>query len=197
MTIIRISEHYSKPIFERIWFVVGLLATIIVPAALYNTILHNMGFQDDFINDVQDFDIFIRARALTGAISLAIILIFTVPMLIWKFIGRRHVTRSLQQWARSDNTLAGNSGMIPTWRVRTPGIFSDNTILTITLPSSLSPSSFHPNAYLPSYVNPPEDAGDTYFYPYKSHQPGLPRMSVVGNVPLYTDEKYDFQDVKV
>lgn len=198
-TIAKVSERYSRPIFERVWFVVGLLATIIVPAALYNTILSALHFQpENRLFQPQDPDIFLKARAITGAIGIGIILFFTIPMITWKFIGRKQVNRLLQQWARSDQALLGNSGPVPVWKVSTPGVFSDKTVLTITLPPSLSPTSFHPSAYLPSYINPPRDAGDTYFYPYKPGEPGLPRMSVVGNVPFYMDEKQGYyEDVKV
>jgi hypothetical protein len=68
--------------------------------------------------------------------------------------------------------------------------------VTITLPAVASPTSFHVNAYLPSYINPPADANDAYYYPYK-YEPGLPRMSVVGNVPFYPDEKEGYEDIKV
>lgn len=67
-------------------------------------------------------------------------------------------------------------------------------ILTVSLPPNSSPSSFHPNAYLPSYLNGPVDADANYYYPYKA-EPGLPRMSVVGNVPLYLDEKRAYDKV--
>jgi hypothetical protein len=68
--------------------------------------------------------------------------------------------------------------------------------LIITVPQTLSPSTFHPNAYLPSYINGPVDSDATYFYPYKP-KPGLPRMSTIGNVPLYLDDKRGFNDDKV
>jgi hypothetical protein len=68
--------------------------------------------------------------------------------------------------------------------------------LTLTLPPNYTPSNFHPDAYLPSYINRPADAEANYYYPYKP-EPGMPRMSVVGNVPLFQDEKPKFVDVKV
>jgi len=198
-TITKVSERYSRPLFERIWFVVGFLATIIVPSVLYNTILSALHFQrNDILFSQQDADIFLKARAITGAIGVGLILLFAVPMIIWKAIGRKQVNRLLQQWARSDQALVGNSGPIPVWKVRTPGVFSDSTVLTITLPLPSSPTSFHPSAYLPSYINPPQDAGDSYFYPYRPGEPGLPRMSIVGNAPPYTDEKQGYyEDIKV
>lgn len=51
------------------------------------------------------------------------------------------------------------------------------------------PSTFHPDAYLPSYINGPTDSDSAYFYPYSKGERGLPHMSVVGNVPLFMDEK--------
>lgn len=40
------SQRYSKPWFERIWLVVGFLASIIVPGVLYNVIYNNMNVRD-------------------------------------------------------------------------------------------------------------------------------------------------------
>jgi len=193
-TIARVSERYSKPILERVWLFVGLIATFVVPLAVYSTILSALHVTRDDRLSISAAG-FAEARAITGAISIGIILLFTVPMLVWKLLGRKQVNGMLQRWANSDRATIGNNNPIPTWRVKTPGVWSDNTVLTITLPPSYSPTSFHPNAYLPSYINGPPDA-DQYFYPYKP-EPGMPRMSVIGNVPLYMDEKRGFEDLKV
>ncbi len=65
------------------------------------------------------------------------------------------------------------------------------------LPFSLT-TVFHPDAYLPAYINAPNDVDAIYYYPFKGQgQAGLPRMSVVGNVPLYANEKRGFADYKV
>ncbi|KAF9268948.1 hypothetical protein L218DRAFT_918174 [Marasmius fiardii PR-910] len=101
--------------------------------------------------------------------------------------GRTHLNRMTKRWTDADRQKFGRNAA-PRWNVKTPGIFRSSIVLYVGLPSGAAPSAFHPNAYLPSYVNAPRDADADYYYPYKP-EPGLPRMSVVGNVPLYLDEK--------
>lgn len=118
----------------------------------------------------------------------------------------------LQHWTDADRISYDYKDALPTWSVRTAGIFRDKAVggfsetfvlhtdfsslktLTITLlnQSNTRTSGFHPNAYLPSYINAPVDADDNYYYPYKP-EPGLPRMSTIGNVPLFMDEKGAFK----
>ncbi len=69
-------------------------------------------------------------------------------------------------------------------------------MLTITLPPAPAPTAFHPDAYLPSYINGPHDDG-AYFYPYRRAEPGLPHMSVIGNVPIHIHERSAFEEVRI
>ncbi|KAJ3806368.1 hypothetical protein EV368DRAFT_32884 [Lentinula lateritia] len=109
--------------------------------------------------------------------------------------GRKQVDRLVSKWNGADRMNYGQNAS-STWKAQSPGIFRNSTILTISLPASMKPTSFHPNAYLPSYINGPIDPDASYYYPYKS-EPGLPRMSVIGNVPLHIDEKRGFEDSQV
>ncbi|EEB90473.1 hypothetical protein MPER_11318 [Moniliophthora perniciosa FA553] len=105
--------------------------------------------------------------------------------------GHRHLNALAQKWTRADRIDFGqNVGGL--WTVKSPGVFRDGIVLIIGLPADVSPTPFHPNAYLPSYINGPVDADASYYYPYKA-EPGLPRMSVVGNIPLYMGEKRAFK----
>ncbi|KAJ7579095.1 hypothetical protein C8J56DRAFT_1110179 [Mycena floridula] len=204
------AERYSKPMFERIWLILGFIATLVVPIALYSTILaslHITANNDDFNSNFNESNDrtskFIEARAIVGGITIGLVLLFTVPIMVWKFIGRSRVNSLLRRWEASDRATIGNNNPISQWKVKTPGFWSNRVVLRITLPANYSPTAFHPSAYLPSYLNgPPDAANDAYFYPYKP-EPGMPRMSVVGNVtaignvPLYTDEKRGFENLKV
>jgi hypothetical protein len=137
-----------------------------------------------------------ESRMVTFGLFFGVILFFFTPIAIWKFIGRKQANRLTTQWTKADTMNYGQNAA-STWKVKTPSVFRDSTILYISLPASMkaNPSSFHPNAYLPSYINGPSDE---YYYPYKANQePGLPRMSTIGNVPLYVDEKRGFEDSKV
>ncbi|KAK7057135.1 arginine methyl transferase [Favolaschia claudopus] len=179
------ASRYYKPIFERVWAVVAFLSIVIVPMALFRVILDAMHGDDHTLAHINE------ARGITFAISVGMIIFFLVPIAIWKYIGQKQVNAMLKQWERADRTGRGSLPM-STWKVKTPGLIRSNIVLTIQLPPGAAVTSFHVNAYLPSYINPPVDADANYYYPYKP-EPGLPRMSVIGNVPLFkNNEKREF-----
>ncbi|KAJ3775068.1 hypothetical protein EV361DRAFT_877992 [Lentinula raphanica] len=187
------AQRYCRPWFERIWIVTGILASLILPVALYNVIYDHMSVVNE--DGSVDFARLAESRMITFALFIGVFLFFMVPIATWKFIGRQQMNRLVNQWNGVDKMNYGQN-VASTWKVKSPGVFRDSTILTIALPPSKKPSSFHPNAYLPSYINGPIDPDANYYYPYKP-EPGLPRMSVVGNVPLYVDEKRGFEDSRV
>ncbi|KAJ7346682.1 hypothetical protein DFH08DRAFT_869028 [Mycena albidolilacea] len=177
------ASRYHKPMFERIWAVVSILAILIVPLALFRVILKAMHFEDEHtVAHVYE------ARGISFAIFVGMIIFFLLPIAVWKYIGQRQVNALLKVWEKTDQKGRGSIPM-STWKVKTPGLIRSNIVLTIQLPPGAAVTSFHVNAYLPSgLINPPADIDANYYYPYKS-EPGLPRMSVIGNVPLFTDEK--------
>ncbi|GAW05193.1 arginine methyl transferase [Lentinula edodes] len=185
------AQRYSKPWFERIWTVTGILASLILPAVLYNVIYNHMNVRGADGN----VDFARLSEMITFALFIGVFLFFFTPIAIWKFIGRKQVDRLVSKWNGADRMNYGQNAS-STWKAQSPGIFRNSTILTISLPASMKPTSFHPNAYLPSYINGPIDPDASYYYPYKS-EPGLPRMSVIGNVPLHIDEKRGFEDSRV
>jgi len=183
-TIIRTASQYSKPRFERIWFMFGLLAPLILPAALYHLILHSLEKKNNNFDDV-----LVETRAITFAISICTGLLFFLPMACWKLMGHLRVKAMLDRWATEDIKSATTYAPIPSWKVRTPGVFNENVTLIITLPVAPPPSYFHPDAYLPPYINPPADVPE----------PGKVKMDYMdsdytgtkfGDLPLYQDEKY-------
>jgi len=176
------SSRYYKPMFERAWAVVAVLAMIIVPSALFQVILSALHSQGDLTVNYA-----YGARGITFAIFVGLMIFFLLPIAIWKYIGQKQVNSMLKKWEKTDKTGRGSIPM-STWMVKTPGLIRSSIVLTIQLPPGAAVSSFHVNAYLPSFINPPADADANYYYPYKA-EPGLPRMSVVGNVPLFQDEK--------
>jgi hypothetical protein len=189
-----VAARYSKLWFERIWTVVGILTSIILPPVLYGVIYNHMHVLN--LNGTIDFTRLAESRMITFVLFIGVVLFFFVPVAVWKFIGRKQVNRLVNQWNGADRMNYGQNAA-SAWKVKTPSLFRDSTILIVALPPSMKSSSFHPNAYLPAYINGPLDPDASYYYPYKADQPGLPRMSVVGNVPLYVDEKRGFEDLKV
>ncbi|KAF9465060.1 hypothetical protein BDZ94DRAFT_1215454 [Collybia nuda] len=186
--IIKASSRYSKPRLELLWTVVGLMASLILPVALHKFVLSK---PDRGVNPSLYSLKEAEARSISFGIFAGLVLFFLVPMIIWKFAGNRQMKLMLQKWSDMDRINSNHKVNTPIWRVKTPRVLMDKTTLIITVPHAHSASSFHPNAYLPSYLNGPVDSESTYFYPYKP-EPGLPRMSTIGNVPLYLDEKQGF-----
>jgi len=193
-TLANTSQRYSKVWLERIWVLTGFLASLILPSVLYSVIYNSMNVVSED-GDV-DFARLAESRMITFAIFLGVILFFFAPLAIWKVIGRKQASRLTNQWTKADRMNYGQNAA-STWSVKTPTVFRDSTVLSISLPASMKPTSFHPNAYLPSYINAPTDGDASYYYPYNAAEVGVPRMSVVGNVPLYVDEKRAFEDSNV
>jgi len=177
------ASRYHKPWFERIWTLLTLLSIIIAPVVLFRVVLSALHF-----GDVETEAHVYEARAISFAIFVGLVIFFVAPVAIWKYIGQKQVNAMLKKWEAADKTGRG-SLPLSTWKVKTPNLIRSSIVLTIQLPPGVAVSSFHVNAYLPSYINPAVDADANYFYPYKSSEPGLPRMSTIGNVPLFTDEK--------
>ncbi|KAG7440040.1 uncharacterized protein BT62DRAFT_911491 [Guyanagaster necrorhizus] len=111
------------------------------------------------------------------------------------FQGRREIAQMLQKWGQADRAQFGQHACL--WKASSaPGVFRTAMMLKIVLPPTTAPTAFHPDAYLPSYINGPSDDG-AYFYPYRRTEPGLPHMSVIGNVPIHVDEKGGFEQVQI
>jgi hypothetical protein len=190
--ITKTASYYSKPILERIWVALALISLIILPAALYQ-IVAGTGSKSHHKDPESRF--FLGRAVSTGAF-LGIIILFFVPVAIWKFMGRRRVNFMLRKWAKADRMHKGQNVSLPTWKVKTPGVFRDTIILSIRLPADQIPTSFHPDAYLPSYINGPSDAdAPPYYHPDVKGGAGYP--NAFGTIPLYGDEKRGFHDVQV
>jgi len=199
----RIASRYSKPMFERIWSLVGFMAMVIVPAVAYTLLfqkfVHNNGFNNGFAeNNISNANGFFTARAITFGIFVGLALLVYVPIGIWKSRGRRQVAALVQRWQVEDRRLLSGQ---PTaqWSARLPGVFSNHVVLSAILPF-VGPSAFHPAAYLPSYINAPSDGMRN-----NSTINGVPGVTqpYMGNVPLYSEnsdyqmEKAPLVDVKV
>ncbi|KIY73124.1 hypothetical protein CYLTODRAFT_387625 [Cylindrobasidium torrendii FP15055 ss-10] len=176
------AARYSKPGMERVWMILGMILMFVIPVAVHRPIMNALP-------DAPLHTLHAQASAINLAISVAIGMLIFVPWFMWKFIGSRRVNSMVAEWVKTDQTTYGKNGAIG-WRVKTPGVFNGRLVLILSLPPSIANSLFHPNAYLPSFINGPADVEANHYYPFKSEAgSGLPRMSVVGNVPLYADEK--------
>ncbi|EPQ57261.1 hypothetical protein GLOTRDRAFT_110492 [Gloeophyllum trabeum ATCC 11539] len=179
----RVAAQYNKPRFERAWTLLAMLSIVIVPIVLYHVLIDafhvhfdRFGFADT------DVDKLVEVRWITFGVFAGLVLLFLVPLALWKFIGQRRVNGMINGWAREDRVLRGSGTQLPVWAVKTPGVFRPTIQLTVTIPASPAPTTFHPDAYLPNYLN---SASDVYLPPRSKEDPqGLPRLSTVGTFPI-------------
>lgn len=182
----KLAGRYYKPVFERVWLVLAIVITLIIPLATYNLLFHAI-FGKTATDQTSKS---IVARLIGVVIFFGSLALFWLPIFTWKQIGKRRVNALLATYATADAARPRFSGdpvgssFVPKWSVNTPGVFTTQTILTITTPPVDPVTSFHPDAYLPAYIGKAEDSQGAYFYPYPSEKQGgeggLPRMSVVG-----------------
>ncbi|KZT28955.1 hypothetical protein NEOLEDRAFT_1128440 [Neolentinus lepideus HHB14362 ss-1] len=187
--ITRVASQYNKPKFERAWTLLAMLSTVIVPIIIYHVLIDRFRVQFDrfgFVENNHDADRFIEARWITFGVFVGLMLLFILPISIWKFIGQRRVNKMLAGWAKEDRVLRGTNNQLPTWKVKTPGVFRPTIQLSVTIPASHTPTSFHPDAYLPPYLS---SASDMPAFSKAADPAGFPRMSTVGTFPVTFDEK--------
>jgi len=184
-----LASQYYKPLFERVYTIVAFMAVVILPIALYQVLFRTVDVDNDPFD--REGSNFFQARTISMGVFIAALVFFALPMVMWKSIGKRRMNAMLRRWAQADRAVKGPAGYIPVWTVSGPTVFKSRTILAITIPPNAPPTIFHPDAYLPSYINGPRDQGAAYYYPYAPGQPGLPRMSTVGDLPAYTN--YDMK----
>ncbi|KII92579.1 hypothetical protein PLICRDRAFT_37349 [Plicaturopsis crispa FD-325 SS-3] len=193
--ITRLASRYFKPTLERIWMIIALIAIVVLPIAVYPIVLHttpreNDGFNDGFddrFDDRFDDHAYFLARAVSFGVFVGSLLLFYVPMGIWKYVGHKRVNRMVQGWMKEDQNTSGGAS-VPSWRVRTPGVWNSRISLAITIPLDRPPTTFHPDAYLPSYINGPMDA-DAPAFRGPMGPSGYGYQNSYGNVPLYGNEK--------
>ncbi|KAL0956559.1 hypothetical protein HGRIS_002696 [Hohenbuehelia grisea] len=148
----RTAVRYSKPLFERAWLLLGIISMIALPVGLIGVIADALKLNENNRDRNTRIDHYAEARAISFGIFVGVFFLFFIPIFVWKFIGHKQVQRLLQTWAKHDRMLS-RGAFIPTWHVKTPGVFRDSTILTINTPPGMAPTMFHPAAYLPSYLN--------------------------------------------
>lgn len=188
-TIKMMCARFSKPLFERIWFITAMLSTLVLPFPLYRLVF-NAVFDPSRADET-----FFEARAAGFGIFMGIIIVMWAPLAFWKWFGIARMRSQLRQWQTYDHANA-NGRFIPLWKVEMPGIFSINGRVTITTPPSPVPSSFQPGAYLPPYINAPA------YMPNAPHAQGpMPgTLAYNGGAPVHgysQDEKSGFQDVNL
>jgi len=184
--ITRIASRYCKPIFERVWALVGLIATFVVPTVLYRVILDRLQSNgDDYDEELTE------AKVISFVLFVIVPLVFFAPMAIWKYTGYVRVNAMVKHWGKEDERTAGPGAPLPSWKVKTPGVFRDVITLVISVPLVSQTSGFHQDVYPPAYVGRPVGAAPVYHDVMKAdYSNGSLAPASFGDVPLYREEKY-------
>ncbi|KAH9961601.1 hypothetical protein BC827DRAFT_328887 [Russula dissimulans] len=196
--LVRLTSRYNRPVLEGIWFITMFIMTLAVPAVLHAIILRS--FKQTLTHD----DARREARFIAIVIAIAIMLLFTGPHIVWKFMGQKRATELVKRWESEDARLRSPGEFVPVWTVHLPGYLSTSTVrrwlfglqaplsrvthastqrLVITTPYAPTSSTFHPAAYRPSWVNGAADSGQPNTMPptYQRYQ----QQAMYGQVPLY------------
>ncbi|KAG8802552.1 hypothetical protein FRC17_006387, partial [Serendipita sp. 399] len=154
-----------------------------LPSMITNLILVQAYRDRDRNGEIPPDKIF-EFRAIAMAVFFGMFILFWTPLIAWKLIGKRRIRALENEWLVLDRaTHVG--GYVPRWTITKPGIFSSTTVsilggaqqqaLTVTYHQAIRVSlptapvyitSFHPNAPLPPYVNPPGSGPAQYGYTY-------------------------------
>lgn len=189
-TIKAMCARFSKPLVERVWFVVAMISTLLLPFPLYRLVF-NAVFDPNRADET-----FYEARAAGFGVFMCVVIVVWAPLVCWKSFGLTRMRRLVRQWEAQDRANA-NGRFVPEWKVEMPGVFSVNGRVTITTPPQVAPSQFHSGAYLPPYINAPAyvpNAPQT-----QGPMPGTQAYNGGGAVHAYPgpDEKSGFQDVNL
>lgn len=187
-TIKGLCARFSKPLPERIWFIIAMICTLVLPFPLYRLIF-NAVFDRNRPNDT-----FFEARAAGFGVFVGVLVLFWGPLALWKWLGASRMRGQLRQWEAYDRSNA-NGRFVPEWKVEMPGIFSINGRVMISTPPSAAPTNFSPGAYLPPYINAP--AYMPYAPPPAQGMPGTTAYNGGPGYGLSGDEKAGFQDVNL
>lgn len=182
--IVKTCSSFNAPIFERIYFVFALLATVIAPfplsSLIFRAIDKNADADPTTLTDAQLEQENWESRGIMLAMFFAMVMIFWVPLALWKIIPMIRVARLIDRWKKQDLLHPALDRFMPVWKVQTAGVFKSALMLSVTTPPTAQPTTFFPNAYLPPYINPPP-----------SVNPGA-----LGYM-LNEKERFEYTDVKV
>jgi len=186
--LIHLGNRYNKPVLERIWLALMVISAIAVPAGVNSKIFNGLNNNDN-LDNFDDFEPIHQTRLITTAIFIGILLVFFIPLGIWKSIGQARLAKLINQWEAEDARLRAPGTFVPVWKAKLSPL-NPYTRLTITTPFVPMQSYFHPAAYMPSWINGPVDTGSKDGF-HVGNQ-GFQKAAMYGEVPLYGnyDKKY-------
>jgi len=108
--------------------------TIAIPAVLQGVIF------DSLKQKMNRRDAKSETRLIAFAVAVAIILLFTAPHMVWKFMGQKRATALVKRWEAEDARGRPPGSFCPVWAVRLAGYLSSSTVRRSAkaIPSALS-----------------------------------------------------------
>jgi len=164
-----LCNQYSKPLFERIWLLISILATFVLPIVLYGVVFNaitpkplrdaldrqtfgNSPPSNRFDGNVDDAigKYSLETRGIIFAVLVGVFLVFWLPLIVWKALGTVRANAMTRRWEEEDRTRGAT--FISRWTVTTPGIITLTGTTKIPTPPNPPPSTFHPYANIPSFI---------------------------------------------
>ncbi|KAG8213880.1 hypothetical protein J3R82DRAFT_10624 [Butyriboletus roseoflavus] len=128
-TLTRLASQYSRPTFEGAYLVIILALTFLVPITTYYVTLQALKSTSDNI-DTQAW----LVRLSCFAVTIATWVILSVPIVVWKYLGRVRVMRLADHWTKTDALSAATYGDAAVWRASAPGLFRDAIVRANSVP---------------------------------------------------------------
>ncbi|KAN0128746.1 hypothetical protein V8E53_013467 [Lactarius tabidus] len=176
--LIYMGSRYNKPLLEGIWLVVMFICAFAILLGLNSKIFDAL--------DKNTGNAIYQTQWVSIAILIGIVLVFFVPLVIWKCIGQARLNQLIKHWEAEDARSRAPGTFVPVWKA-TLSPLRPYTRLVVTTPLVQMQSPFHPAAYMPSWINGPADPGSSDGFDVVNQ--GFYKANVYGEVPLY--DNYD------
>lgn len=98
---------------------------IVIPLVLYQVLINVI---PDNTSSNDRFQRIYEARAAMFGILVGTIMVFFLPMFIWKTIGALRIRRLLKGWAAVDRMGKSPNAFVPVWTVQSPTVFKSNCV---------------------------------------------------------------------
>jgi len=179
----RLGSQYCRPTFERVYLFFILTLSLLVPIATYYVILSALEKSKNV--HTPDAQVWLARFSALGA-TFGVWVVLSIPMLVWKYLGKVRVAKLTQQWTKVD--LVGTPSFdAPIWRASAPGLFRDSIVLTVTVPM-VTKSNFDRNSSLPPYIAAADDPSPPYLDANMAElSKDLEAGVKYGELPIYSD----------
>jgi len=180
-----LCNQFSKPLLERTWLAISILATFVLPISLYDVIfnavtpkplrdaldrqtLGNAPPSNRFDGNVDDAigKYLMETRGIIFGMLIGIFVVFWLPLISWKGIGAMRANDMTRRWEEEDRSRGAT--FVPHWTVTPPGIITLTGTAKISTPPIRPPSLFHQYTNVPPYLAQQQNYNHNGYnnYPY-------------------------------